>query len=118
LRRFCVVTASIGHFDSNGDEVEEVRVFVFYDIPSDRIRNKVGSVCKDYGLERIQFSGFGGSLNRNMREQLFLQLETLIGDHDAKVLILPVCEKDYVQKREIFNVSDEAEDVEDHASDL
>jgi CRISPR-associated protein Cas2 len=83
--------------------MEEIRVFVFYDIPDDRIRNKVGSVCKDYGLERIQFSGFSGHLNRNMREEFFLQLELVIGDDDAKVLVLPVCEKDYAQKREILN---------------
>ena len=97
--------------------MEDVRVFVFYDIPSDRIRNKVGTICKDYGLERIQFSGFAGQLNRNMREEFFLQLETLIGNREAKVLVLPVCEKDYVQKREIMNGGG-AEHAEDHASDL
>ena len=88
------MTANTGLFVSNGDKVEDIRVFVFYDIPSDRIRNKVGTICKDYGLERIQFSGFAGLLNRNMRELLFLQLETLIGERDAKILVLPVCEKD------------------------
>ncbi|RLB82184.1 MAG: CRISPR-associated endonuclease Cas2 [Deltaproteobacteria bacterium] len=92
--------------------MEELKTFVFYDIPSDRIRNKVGSICKDYGLERIQFSGFAGSLNRNMREQFFLQLEALIGDHEAKVLILPVCEKDYMQRREIMNIGGEAEELD------
>lgn len=96
--------------------MEDIRIFVFYDIPSDRIRNKVGTICKDYGLERIQFSGFAGLLNRNMREELFLRLETLIGDRKAKVLVLPVCEKDYRQKREIMNVDSEAEDAENHAS--
>jgi len=98
--------------------MEDVRVFVFYDIPSDPIRNKVGTICKDYGLERIQFSGFAGLLNRNMREELFLRLETLIEDREAKVLVLPVCEKDYTQKREIMNERGEAEDAENYASDL
>jgi CRISPR-associated protein Cas2 len=92
--------------------VEDIRAFVFYDIPNDRIRNKVGTVCKDYGLERIQFSGFAGLLNRNMREELFLRLQMLIGDHDAKVLVMPVCEKDYRQKREIMNEGSEAEDAD------
>jgi CRISPR-associated protein Cas2 len=98
--------------------MQEIRVFVFYDIPSDRIRNKVGTLCKDYGLERIQFSGFSGLLNRNMREELFLRLEALIGDHEAKVLVFPVCEKDYVQKREIMNVDSGAKDAEDNATYL
>lgn len=109
---------STGHFVSNGDNVEDIRVFVFYDIPSDRIRNKVGTICKDYGLERIQFSGFAGLLNRNMREELFLRLKTLIEDREAKVLVLPVCEKDYTQKREIMNEGSEAKDAENHASNL
>jgi CRISPR-associated protein Cas2 len=109
---------STDHFVLNGDKVDDIRVFVFYDIPSDRIRNKVGTICKDYGLERIQFSGFAGLLNRNMREEFFLRLETLIEDREAKVLVLPVCEKDYSQKREIMNEGSEAEDAENHASNL
>ena len=53
-----------------------------------------------------------------MREELFLRLETLIEDRKAKVLVLPVCEKDYTQKREIMNDGSEAQDGENHASDL
>ena len=34
----------------------ETVVYVFYDIEEDRIRNQVANTCKNYGLERIQFS--------------------------------------------------------------
>lgn len=37
--------------------MEELTLFVFYDIEIDKIRNKIADVCKDYGLIRIQFSG-------------------------------------------------------------
>lgn len=38
--------------------MEEYTVYLFYDIENDGIRNKIAETCKDYGLERIQFSGF------------------------------------------------------------
>jgi CRISPR-associated endonuclease Cas2 len=54
--------------------VEELTTYVLYDIPDDGIRTKIADVCKDYGLERIQFSAFCGRLTRNKREELFLRL--------------------------------------------
>ena len=42
----------------------ETAVYVFYDIEDDRIRQKTARVCKDYGLERTQFSGFVGYLSQ------------------------------------------------------
>ena len=50
--------------------MEEMKLYIFYDIPNDRIRNKVGEKCKDFGLTRIQFSGFSGTLDRDRRKRL------------------------------------------------
>ena len=79
--------------------MEELRTLVIYDIVSDRIRTRVGEVCKDYGLKRIQFSGFVGSLSRNKREELSIKLRNLLDGQDqgAKILIQPICEKDLRQ---------------------
>jgi CRISPR-associated protein Cas2 len=74
--------------------MEELTHFVFYDIEIDRIRNKIADICLDFGLERIQFSGFSGKLGRNKREELFLKLTNVINEGAGKILILPVCEKD------------------------
>ncbi|RJQ46073.1 MAG: CRISPR-associated endonuclease Cas2 [Gaiellales bacterium] len=68
--------------------------YVLYDIPDDTIRTKIAEVCKDYGLERIQFSAFCGSLTRNKREELFLRLGEVLGEQPGKILLQPVCEKD------------------------
>lgn len=53
---------------------------VVFDIPSDRVRRKAGEICKDYGLERIQWSAFEGPMTRNRREELWGRLLKLIED--------------------------------------
>lgn len=82
--------------------MEEHTVYIFYDIENDGIRNKIAEKCKDYGLERIQFSGFSGVLNRNKREELFLKLSSLIGNKSGKVLMLPICERDMRLRKELI----------------
>ncbi len=81
--------------------MEEHTIFVFYDVENDAIRTRVAETCKDYGLERIQFSGFSGMLGMNKREELFLKLSVLLGDKTGKLLMLPVCERDMRSKREL-----------------
>ncbi|WP_447977325.1 CRISPR-associated endonuclease Cas2 [Candidatus Nitrospira bockiana] len=75
--------------------MDELQTYVLYDIRDDSTRTRVAEVCKDYGLERIQFSAFSGSLSRNRREELFLRLEETLGDRPGKILVQPVCEKDF-----------------------
>jgi CRISPR-associated protein Cas2 len=84
----------------------EVLTYVFYDIDNDKIRNRVASICKDYGLERIQFSGFIGYLSRNRREELAVKLRDAISSSTGKILIQPVCEKDFREYREFINVEE------------
>lgn len=88
----------------------EVLTYIFYDIEKDKIRNRVSSVCKDYGLERIQFSGFIGYLSRNKREELAIKLRDELMDSNGKILIQPVCEKDFRQYREFINMEEEEEE--------
>lgn len=87
--------------------LQELQTYIVYDIPNDRIRYRIANACKDYGLERIQFSAFSGSLNANKREELFLRLRRELGDQTGKILVLAVCEKDLKVKREIMIVQDE-----------
>jgi CRISPR-associated protein Cas2 len=49
-----------------------VTLFV-YDITNDRIRTKIVQICQDYGLKRIQYSAFLGSLSPNLQEELWLK---------------------------------------------
>jgi CRISPR-associated protein Cas2 len=80
----------------------EMLVYVFYDIEHDKIRNKTASICKDYGLERTQFSGFMGYLSKNKREELAIQLRDTLGESNGKILVQPVCEKDFKEYKEFI----------------
>lgn len=49
----------------------EMATLVIYDIEEDRARTCVSEACKDFGLERVQYSCFRGMLSRNKREELY-----------------------------------------------
>jgi len=70
----------------------EVSVLVLYDVENDRIRDKLASLCMDYGLDRIQFSAFLGKINRNRRQELSLRIQDLIGNQSARVRVIPILE--------------------------
>jgi len=86
--------------------MEELQTLVIYDIPDDRIRAQLGEVCKDYGLKRIQYSGFLGPLTRNKREELCLKLSSTLGERTGKILVQPICEKD---SRALFSLENQGE---------
>ena len=50
---------------------QELLTYVVYDIVSDRIRLKIAGVCKDYGLDHIQYSVFSGPLDATRRREIF-----------------------------------------------
>jgi CRISPR-associated protein Cas2 len=74
--------------------VEELRTLVIYDIENDKIRLRISETCLDYGLIRIQYSAFLGTLNRNKREELFLRLSSILEDNPGKIFLQPICNKD------------------------
>jgi len=78
----------------------EVVVYVFYDIEDDKIRTKAAEICKDFGLQRTQFSGFIGYMSRNRREEMAIKLRDLLGENNGKILVQPVCEKDFREYKE------------------
>jgi len=71
-----------------------MNTLVIYDIPSDRLRNRVAEACKDYGLSRIQWSAFFGDLSHNRREELEMRLRRTLGRKAANVQLYPMCDKD------------------------
>lgn len=85
---------------------QELLTFVVYDIRDDRIRLKIAGVCKDYGLDHIQYSVFSGPLDATRRREMFARLDHTLGKHEGKVLMLQMCEKDVAAKREIARFAD------------
>lgn len=88
----------------------EILTYLFYDIQEDKIRSRVSSICKDYGLERIQFSGFIGYLSKNKREEITVKISDTLKKANGKILIQPVCEKDFRQYREFIHFEEENEE--------
>ncbi|GAX88396.1 CRISPR-associated endonuclease Cas2 [Effusibacillus lacus] len=76
-----------------------MQVLVIYDVENDRIRSKVANACKDYGLQRIQFSAFRGDLSANRMEELFFRLKKILGVDKGNIQMYPMCEKDLKQAR-------------------
>lgn len=76
-----------------------MHILVMYDIPSDRIRTRVADACLDYGLERIQFSAFVGTLGRAHERELELKIARLLGREPAKVRFIPLDEHAWSHQR-------------------
>ena len=64
------------------------------------------AVCKDYGLDHIQYSVFSGPLDSTRRNEMFARLDHTLGNNEGKVLMLQICEKDVAAKREIVRIID------------
>ena len=63
-------------------------VLVLYDISDDRTRTKISEACKDYGLDRIQFSAFSGRLTRTARDELEMRLGKTLGKHSGMITLI------------------------------
>lgn len=86
-----------------------LRILVLYDIPSDRLRTHVADACLDYGLERIQFSAFTGTLGRAHRQELILRIERLLDREPAKVRFIPLDDTAWREQHVIERLAPENE---------
>jgi len=69
-----------------------LRYVVIYDVSEDNLRNQVAETLKDYGLQRIQYSGFMGDLRRDQLNSLLVDLNKLIKDLLENVQLFPMCD--------------------------
>ncbi|MGI6344399.1 MAG: CRISPR-associated endonuclease Cas2 [Bacillota bacterium] len=83
-----------------------MQTLVIYDIESDRVRYKVAEACKDYGLERIQYSAFWGEISNNRREELIYRLRHTLGRKVGNIIIFAICDRDLKLKKELRNQGD------------
>ena len=71
--------------------------WVMYDIKNDKARTKVARFCKKAGLNRVQYSVFLGSLNRNQKDTLELEAGELIDPDIDKVYIFQMSKQELQQ---------------------
>jgi CRISPR-associated protein Cas2 len=72
-----------------------------YDIPDDRKRGKIADACLDYGLDRIQFSAFLGSLLSTHQQELMLKVRKILGKKPGNIQLFPICADDWVKRKVI-----------------
>ena len=94
-----------------------MQTLVVYDIPNDRARGKIATVCQDYGLDRIQYSAFLGNLQRTHQEELLKKIGSKLGQLAGKVHLFTICEKDWRLKLEIVQAGPPEKDMGDGESD-
>ena len=87
---------------------------ICYDITEDDVRTSVSNICKDAGLQRIQYSVFTGKMSKADLKSLRVRLESELSDCTGQILILPACSS-CVKKRELLSSSaeEEADEVPD-----
>ncbi|MEW6233449.1 MAG: CRISPR-associated endonuclease Cas2 [Chloroflexota bacterium] len=78
-----------------------MRCLLVYDIPEDRVRKKVGDICLDYGMERIQYSSFLGELSHNRQEEIMQKIKRKVGKNAVNVQLFPICDKDLKLRKEL-----------------
>jgi CRISPR-associated protein Cas2 len=76
-------------------------MILVYDIPDDRKRYKIADACLDYGLDRVQFSAFCGSLLPTQQEELYLKVKKILGKKDGNIQIIPICADDWKKRKVI-----------------
>jgi CRISPR-associated protein Cas2 len=76
-----------------GGVFQDVRTLVIYDISDDRRRGRLREHLREYGLRRIQYSGFMGELNPHDREVLSLEVSRYVEDVGDSIYILPLCSR-------------------------
>ncbi len=81
-------------------------ILAIYDIEDDRIRYKISEACKDYGLQRIQYSAFLGDLSATRRDELMLRLKRTLSSSPGNIQIISLCDKD-ARLRKIIDVPKE-----------
>lgn len=78
-----------------------MRCLLVYDISHDRTRTRVADACLDYGLDRIQYSAFLGTLARTHQEELMLTIRRLVRRHGGNVQLYPLCARDWAERQVI-----------------
>jgi CRISPR/Cas system-associated endoribonuclease Cas2 len=64
--------------------VAELITLVIYDVEDDRARTRVAEACKDFGLQRIQYSCFRGKLSQNKREELYERMRKVQREWESR----------------------------------
>jgi CRISPR-associated protein Cas2 len=78
-----------------------MHVLLIYDITHDGTRTKVVRACEDYGLERVQFSAFSGTLTRVHQRELIKRIQHLMRRKAGVVTLYPIGREAWAAQLEV-----------------
>lgn len=64
--------------------------WVMYDIKNDNSRTKIAKACERFGLFRVQYSVFLGSIEPNEKDTLQVEIEDLMNEKEDSVYMFPM----------------------------
>ncbi|RME97567.1 MAG: CRISPR-associated endonuclease Cas2 [Chloroflexi bacterium] len=86
-----------------------MKVLLIYDIEHDGTRTKIADLCLDYGLDRVQYSSFEGTLRRTHQEELMLKIRKKLGKRSGDVRLIPICAQDWANRLIVKNEADKTD---------
>ncbi|MHA1407921.1 MAG: CRISPR-associated endonuclease Cas2 [Candidatus Heimdallarchaeaceae archaeon] len=72
--------------------MKKKKIIVLYDIHENKKRNNILEICKYYGLKRIQYSVYGGILEKIKKGELEKELRKENLKEEDNIRILDLCE--------------------------
>lgn len=78
-----------------------MHILLIYDITHDGTRNKVVRACEDYGLDRVQYSAFSGTLSRLHQRELMGRIRHLMRRQPGVVTLYPINEEAWEAQIEV-----------------
>lgn len=70
-----------------------MRTLVIYDISDDRQRERLSEHIKNYGLRRVQYSGYLGEVNPHDRFVLSREVGKYLSSERDSIYIVPLCDR-------------------------
>lgn len=78
-----------------------MQCLLIYDIPDDRTRQKIADACLDYGLQRVQYSAFIGTLSRSYQRELFTEVQRRLGKQPGNIQLFALDDASWRSRRVI-----------------
>ena len=80
-----------------------MHVLLIYDVSHDGTRARIARTCEDYGLDRLQFSAFGGELSKQLQRELMLRIKRLMNNRYGIVTLYPIGQEAWEAQIEVRN---------------
>jgi len=85
---------------------------IIYDISENGHRNRLVKFLQEYGLKRVQYSGFLGNINPHDRTVLTREIGKFISTERDSIYIIPMCTRCKKLTKIISKEKRELEDLE------